>query len=285
MKSIFRVVCFSTIINCAASFSANAQYYYKDILNNIEQNKEFSILKNGNIKFIKVTSFDEKDQPSEGFFCEKKINNSFSQSEMMTKSNITEQSVLVTDYNKDGKVIKTTANTPSTTNTVEFEYNKDSLLSFIRTKTIAEGDSTGITETHEYFYKNGKPVKMLRKKNNVLVSTITFVADGKGNIIEEDPEGKSNDKKYYYYYDDNNLLTDVVHYNIIAKRLLPDYMFEYNSESERENNRPKQMISVDETGRNYFIWKYAYDNRQLPEIQKCYSKEKKLLGTIQFDYK
>jgi hypothetical protein len=285
MKSIFRVVCFSTIINCAASFSANAQYYYKDILNNIEQNKEFSILKNGNIKFIKVTSFDEKDQPSEGFFCEKKINNSFSQSEMMTKSNITEQSVLVTDYNKDGKVIKTTANTPSTTNTVEFEYNKDSLLSFIRTKTIAEGDSTGITETHEYFYKNGKPVKMLRKKNNVLVSIITFVADGKGNIIEEDPEGKSNDKKYYYYYDDNNLLTDVVHYNIIAKRLLPDYMFEYNSESGREDNRPKQMISVDETGRNYFIWKYAYDNRQLPEIQKCYSKEKNLLGTIQFDYK
>lgn len=280
MKPIFRVVCFSTLINCLAIVSANAQYYYKDIMNNIEQNKEFSILKNGNIMTIKVTSFDEKDQPSEGFFCEKKINKSFSQSQMMTKSNITEQSVLVTDYNKDGKVIKTTTNTPTTTNTVGFEYNEDSLLSLIRTKTIADGDSTGITETHEYFYNNGKPVKMLRKKNGVLVSTITFVADDKGNIVEEDPSGSSNDKKYFYYYDDSNRLSDVVHYNVIAKRLLPDYMFEYNND-----NNPKQMISVDETGRNYFIWRYAYDGRQLPEIQKCYSKEKNLLGTIQFDYK
>lgn len=248
-------------------------------MNNNEQNKEFSILKNGDIKLIKVKSFDDKDQPSEGFFCEKKINKKFLQSEMMSKSNITGESVLVTDYNKDGKVIKTTTNTPTTTNTVEFEYDSAGLLSLIRTTTIGDGDSTGITETHEYTYASGRPVKMIRKKNNVVVATITFVADEKGNIIEEDPTGSSNDKKYYYYYDDSNRLTDVVHYNIIAKRLLPDYMFEYGND-----NKPKQMISVDETGRNYFIWKYAYDDKQLPEIQKCYSKEKQLLGTIQFDY-
>jgi len=254
-------------------------------MTNTEQNKEFSILKNGNIKVIKVESFDENDQPSKGFFCEKKINKDFSQSEMMTKSNITGESVLVTDYNKNGKVIKTTTNTPTTTNTVEFEYDSLGRLSLIRTKTIADGDTSGITETHEYFYKNGLPVKMLRRKNNVLISTITFVADNKGNIIEEDAAGISDDKKYYYYYDNANRLTDVVHYNIIAKRLLPDYMFEYNSEGAPNDNKPAQMISVDETGRNYFIWKYAYDNNQLPEIQKCFSKEKLLLGTIQFDYK
>lgn len=56
-------------------------------------------------------------------------------------------------------------------------------------------------------------------------------------------------------------------------------MFEYD-----KGDKPSQMISVDETGRNYFIWRYAYDDKQLPEIQKCYSKEKQLLGTIQFDY-
>lgn len=279
-KNIFCVLCLSVLINCASSISANAQYYYKDIMINTEQNKEFSILKNGNIKLIKVNSFNENDQPSEGFFCEKKINKNFSQSEMMTKSNITGESVLVTDYNKDGKVIKTTTNTPTTTNTVEFKYDSLGQLSLIRTKTVAEGDTSGITETHEYFYKNGIPVKMVREKNNVLISTITFLSDNKGNIIEEDASGISDDKKYYYYYDDSNRLTDVVHYNVIAKRLLPDYMFEYNND-----NKPVQMISVDESGRNYFIWKYAYDDKQLPEIQKCFSKGKELLGTIQFDYK
>jgi len=248
-------------------------------MSTLQQNKQFSILKNGNIKLIKITSFDENDQPSDGFFCEKKINKTFTQSQMLSKSNITGQSLLVTDYNNKGDVIKTTTTTPTTNNTVEFQYDQSGNISLISTSTIADGDSSGITETHEYFYENGRPVKMLRKKNNSLISTITFIADDKGNIIEEDPVGKSIDKKYYYYYDDHNRLTDVVHFNVIAKKLLPDYMFEYN-----DGDQPKQMISVDETGRNYFIWKYAYDDKKLPEIQKCFSKEKQLLGTIQFDY-
>jgi YD repeat-containing protein len=228
---------------------------------------------------IKVKSFDEKDQPSNGFFCEKRINKDFSQSQMISKSNITEQSLLETRYDKSGRVIETTTNTPTTTNTIEFEYDAAGFLSMISTKTMGDGDSTGITEMHQYFYENGKPQKMLRKINGALVSTISFVADDKGNIIEEHATGSSNDKKYYYYYDDKNRLTDLVHYNVVAKRLLPDYMFEYDND-----NKPVQKISVDETGRNYFIWRYAYDDKQLPEIQKCYSKEKDLLGTIQFEY-
>lgn len=278
-KLIFRITCFFVFSFLLSLSSAKAQYYYKDLMSTAQQNKEFSILKNGNLHLIKLSSFDENDQPSNGFFCEKKINKSFSQSQMLSKSNITGQSLLQTDYNSNGDVIKTTTTTPTTTNTVDFEYNDSGNISLIRTKTIADGDSSGIIETHEYFYVNGKPVKMIRKKNNSIISTISFLTDNKGNIIEENPEGKGSDKKYYYYYDDNNRLTDVVHYNVIAKRLLPDYMFEYN-----DDNKPKQMISVDESGRNYFIWKYAYTDKKLPEIQKCFSKEKQLLGTIQFDY-
>jgi hypothetical protein len=277
-KHIFRCLFFFIAVYFNFS-SAHAQYYYKDIMSTLQQNKEFSILKNGNIKLIKISSFDENDQPSDGFFCEKKINKTFTQSQMLSKSNITGQSLLVTDYNNKGDVVKTTTTTPTTNNTVEFQYDQNGNISLITTNTIADGDSSGITETHQYFYENGKPVKMLRKKNNKLISTITFVVDDKGNVIEEDPAGNTLDKKYYYYYDDHNRLTDVVHFNVIAKRLLPDYMFEYST-----GNQPKQMISVDETGRNYFIWRYAYDDKNLPEIQKCFSKEKNLLGTIQFDY-
>lgn len=261
-------------------FSANAQYYFKDILNTSKLNKEFSLLKDQQIKTIKLKSFEDNDEPSEGFFCEKKINKNYSQSEMISKSYITVQSLLVTDYNTDGRVIKTTNTTPTTTNITLYEYDSKGRLTLIGTTTSADGDSIQITETHEYTYnEDGKPVKMLRKKNNFLLSVITFVTDDKGNIVEENAEGNSSDKKYYYYYDDKNLLTDVVHYNELAKRLLPDYMFEYNSQ-----DGPKQMISIDESGRNYFTWKYAYTDKGLPEIQKCYSKEKRLLGTIEYEY-
>ena len=242
-------------------------------------NNEFSVLKKENLRSIKIQSFDENDQLSEGFFCEKKINKNFSQSEMISKSNMTGESLLVTDYNASGQIKKTVTSTPTITNTVEFQYDDSGNLSLVSTYTKADGDSNGIKETHEYFYENNKPVKMLRKKNGILISTITFVADDKGNIIEEDASGSTSDKKYYYYYDENRRLTDVVHYNPIARKLLPDYMFEYI-----KNDQPKQMISVDESGRNYVIWKYAYDDKSLPEIQKCFSKEKQLLGTIQYEY-
>src|SRR5690242_890121 len=86
--------------------SASAQYFYKDLMSTIQQNKQFSILKNENLKLIKISSFDENDQPSEGFFCEKKINKNFTQSQMMSNSNITGQALLVTDYNTKGDVIK-----------------------------------------------------------------------------------------------------------------------------------------------------------------------------------
>jgi YD repeat-containing protein len=199
---------------------------------------------------------------------------------MISKSYISGQSLLVTDYNNSGRITKNTNTTPTTTNTTEYQYDSLGNLSIVHTLTTGDDESGGITETHEYFYDaTGKPEKMLRKKNNILISTITFVKDDKGNIIEEDAAGNSNDKKYYYYYDEENRLTDVVHFNTIARKLLPDYMFEYTS-----SDQPKQMISVDETGRNYFIWKYAYNDKKLPEIQKCFSKEKRLLGTIEYEY-
>jgi hypothetical protein len=272
---------FLSITVLLTSVSLNAQYYYKDILSNVQLNKEFSVLKNTQVKNIKLNSFEDNDEPSADFFCEKKINRDYSQSQMISRSYITGESLLVTDYNPGGKIVKSTTTTPTTTNIVKYEYNDQGQLSLVSTSTSADEEANGITETHEFTYdQDGKLQKMLRKKNNVLISSITFLKDEHGNIIEEDPAGKSNDKKYFYYYNDQNQLTDVVHFNERAQRLLPDYMFEYN-----ENGLPKQMISIDETASNYFIWKYAYTAKNLVEIQKCFSKEKRLLGTIQYDYK
>ncbi|MEP6949865.1 MAG: hypothetical protein ABI863_11345 [Ginsengibacter sp.] len=262
-------------------FRSNAQYFYKDIWSNAQAIKEFSILKNENLKTIKIKSFEDDGEPSEGFFCEKKINKNYTQSQMISRSYITGQSLLVSDYNKDRLPVKTTDNTPTTTSTTEYEYDSKGNPTNIQTVTKADDDSGEITETHEYFYDGNSPVKMLRKKNNVLIATIHFVSDANGNVIEENVEGNSSsDKKYFYYYDDKSRLTDVVHFNEIANRLLPSYMYEYTS-----SNQPKQMISTEEGGNNYFIWKYTYNDKNLRETEKCFSKERRLLGTIEYEYK
>lgn len=265
----------------AISFQSKAQYYYKDIWNNQQVKKEFIILKDYNLKNINIKSFEDDGQPSDGFFCQKKINKNYTQSQMISKSNITGQSLIVSDYNPVGFPVKSTDDTPTTTSTTQYKYDNKGNLLQVKAVTKADDDSGSITESHEYFYNDkGVLSKMLRKKNNRLVSTITFVSDTSGNIVEEDVEGNNTlDKKYYYYYDSNNRLTDVVHYNERAGRLLPNYMYEYNS-----FNLPIQMITTEEGGSNYFIWRYTYNNKNLRESEKCFSKEKRLLGSIEYQY-
>lgn len=260
--------------------SANAQYYYKDILSTKKLNQEFSELKKAKVTFIKLNSFEDNDAPSEGFLAEKKIKKDYSQSEMISRSYITEKTLIKTDYDKEGRILKTTTTTPNITNTTDYSYDNSGNLVELSTTTFDDGDSSKITESHKYTYQTGIPEKMTASRNQSPLFTIHFMKDEHGNIIEENEGGKSDEKKYYYYYDERNRLTDIVRYNKTAGRLLPDYMFEYEAGS-----LPTKMTTIAEGGRNYFIWRYAYTANHLPEIEKCYSKEKRLLGTIQYEYK
>ena len=136
-----------------------AQYFYKDIWSNDQLIKEFAILKNEHLKTIKVKSFEDDGEPSEGFFCEKKINKNYTQSEMISKSYITGQSLLISDYNGEGRPVKTTDNTPTTTSTTKYEYDNKGKLTTVHTITKADDDSGEITETHEYSYEWKYPCK------------------------------------------------------------------------------------------------------------------------------
>jgi hypothetical protein len=60
---------------------------------------------------------------------------------------------------------------------------------------------------------------------------------------------------------------------------MPDFLFEYNSAGQ-----VTQMITTEEgISNNYFTWKNTY-NDGLRIIEKCFSKEKELLGYFEFEY-
>lgn len=262
--------------------SANAQYFYKDIWTIQQSNKEFSILKNENIRTISIKSFEDDGEPSDGFYCERKIDRNFTKSEMISRSYITQQSLLASIYNDKGWVLKTVDSSQTSLARSEYEYDSKGRITKVTTFTKANDEKGGISETHQYFYNEaGRPDKMIRRKNNADVSVVNFTVDEKGNVIEEQELVKGiKGKKFLYYYDDKNRLTDVVRYNTRAKRLLPDYMYEYN-----QQGQIKQMIATDDNINNYFVWKYTYNDQRLRDSEKCYSKEKRLLGSIQYEYK
>lgn len=259
-------------------FALRAQYYYHDIISTRNLNSEYVTLKKAGLQKTVLESFEDDDSPSEGFFCEKKFSADFSSSTMISKSRITGESELKTSY-ADGRVVKTESATPTSSNTSYFNYEEGRLISVVM-ETVSSDAKTKFVEERLYEYDSAQlPVRMRRSKDGREVSVIRFVKDSSGHVIEEVAENKNTDRDYYYYYDAQGQLTDVVRYNPVARRLLPDYMFIYNAEGQIS-----QMISVDESGRNYHIWRYSYRADGLPEIQKIYTKEKRLLGTIQFEY-
>ena len=119
---------------------------------------------------------------------------------------------------------------------------------------------------------------MQRVKNRRDTVLILFAMDEHGNVaIEKDTRTGS---KYYYYYDAKNRITDIVQENDLKLRPVPDYLFEYNN----SQGLMSQMVATEEGGNNYYVWKYMYENG-LRTAENCFTKERKLMGRIEYEYK
>ena len=271
---------FASAVIFVFSFSAGAQYYYKDILSNNQLIAEMAQLREQKIKSISLKSFEDDGSPSEGFFCEKKINRNYTAVETLTKSNVTGASEFTSTFNDKGFLLQTLDSSDISSSTSTYTYtgsNKiKSIVSIIRSSD--DDFKNEIREEHIYEYNDKDlPVKMTRIKNNTDSTSFVFSTDDNNNVSIE-KNTKTGDT-YYYYYDNKNRITDVVRMNQFNQKMLPDYIFEYNTAG-----LIAQMTTTEEGGSYYFIWRYTYDNG-LRIREKCYSKEKRLMGTIEYEYK
>lgn len=269
-----------TLLSLIAVMHADAQYYYKDIVSNKQLMDEMVRLKEQKVRTVSVKSFEDDGSPSDGFFCEKKINRNYSSVETLTRSNVTGSSQFLSTFNKNGLLEKTVDSADIAVTTVTYEYDANGRIRNIISGVRSSDDdfSNAIMEQHLYEYNDkGVIVKMYRIKNGNDSTLILFTADEKNNItIEKDTR---SGKSYYYYYDGRNRLTDVVHMNTFNDKLLPDYLFEYNN-----NGQVTQMTTTEEGGSYYYVWKYTYEN-DLRKSERCFSKERRLMGSIEYDYK
>ena len=275
IKKIF-VIC----IALALGFASNAQYYYKDMVSNSQLLEEMARLKEQKFRTIKITSFEDDGKPSDGFLIEKNINRNYTRVETFSKSNVTGASLFTSAFTKDGLLIQTVDSSDIAVNTSNYIYDDKGRVKSIQSHVHSSDDdfTNEITEDHNYEYDaNGLLLKMVRIKNGTDISTILFSPDENKNVsIEKDTKTGNT---YYYYYDSKNRLTDVVHLNPFNQKMLPDYVFEYNNAGQIT-----QMTTTEEGGSYYYIWKYTYDNG-LRIREKCFSKERRLMGTIEYEYK
>ncbi len=270
---------FTALLIVTTVFTATAQYYYKDIVSNKQLIADMAILKEQKKKQVTVKSFEDDGTSSEGFFCEKKINKNYTEVETFNRSNVSGASLLTSIFDKNGLLVQTIDSSNIAISTSTYTYGNNNIISIASGVRSSDDDfKNEIKELHLYQYnEKGVAIKMTQIKNNTDSTVYLFSADEKNNITIE--KNTKTGVTYYYYYDAKNRLTDVVRLNQFNKKMLPDYMFEYNNEG-----LITQMTTTEEGGSYYFIWKYTYDNG-LRIKEKCFSKEKRLMGSIEYEYK
>lgn len=261
-------------------FTAQGQYYYKDIIGTKESSDLIKSYKANNIVRVVVNSYDATDTRNDDFFVEQRFDPSERKLRTITRSEATNESVLISFSDAEGRIIRTIDSSEALTSTTEYEYDASGKLLKVTSTTTDTAKTLNETEMHLWEYRNNQVHRMLRIKNGRDTMFVSFKIDENGNVAEEQSTrlGKQSDP-VYYYYDANNRLTDIVRFNNRANRLLPEYMFEY-----APGNQVIQKITVPANGSDYLIWRYLYDGRGLKVKEAIYDKYKTLTGKIEYKY-
>ncbi|MBL7731421.1 MAG: hypothetical protein JNM88_09615 [Chitinophagaceae bacterium] len=273
---------------CFILNSAMAQYYYNDL---VASGETVQMMKNylGNkVKTVTIAGYDKNGVRSTDFAEARVIKES---SRTLYVSSVAEmnRSSILTRFDPQWRIVSVTDSVMhSVTN-----YSYDSAGRIIKIQNVVDDPDSDFntSETHIWTYNTstGQPEKMWRILNGTDSLEIRFIpAPENGNKPGEEvsyKKGRETDR-IYYYYDDKNRLTDIVHYNKKAKKLLPDVIFYYD-----DNDRVIQKVGStpgENFGRafwvGYTIWRYIYDEKGLRTKDVLFDTEQRQAGKMEYSY-
>lgn len=276
------------IVPLLLSLSLSAQYYYDDLPGTQDINNKMKAYLAAGVQSVTATGYDPRGVKTTDFNEWQEVQSNGSVLKVTTRNG---QNVSRVYYQFDDKtrLVTTRDSSGQAENITTYTYDPAGNLASIKTALKDSPDSLNETEIHQWFYNAaGKPVKMFRIRNGTDSAEYRFTTDEHGNIADETQYRLGTDSVYYiyenqrvyYYYDGQNRLTDIVRYNKKAKRLLPDIMFEYD-----ESNRVIQRTTVvSTTSPDYFIWRYAFNEKGLKTKEALFNKFKELKGRIEYSY-
>ncbi|HTI94857.1 MAG TPA: hypothetical protein VL727_29915 [Puia sp.] len=257
----------------------SAQYYYKDLVTTRQNERRWSLYKDNGVKSVKLSSFERDGKPAEGFTGDQEVSGESLTTHTKTSGNA--ESWITATYTPQGLTQKITDTTDTYRSVSDYQYDAEGRLRSILNTSIETDNHLRDVEQHIWSYDAaGKPSSMLKIKNGNDTTFVRFVLDEKGNVAEERAmRNKTDLPVIYYYYDTDGRLTDIVRYSLKAKRLLPDNIFEYG-----EDGRTSSMLVVPDGSNDYLKWLYDYNEKGLKSRESCISRQKELLGKIEYQY-
>ncbi|MGI8950420.1 MAG: hypothetical protein ACR2FN_02435 [Chitinophagaceae bacterium] len=271
---------FGTIIFlCLISITGKSQYYFNDIVAAQQSQKQYLALKTNHIHNVNAVSYESDNEPTEDFKLEQQIGFNAKTIRIFSSDPSSGSTVTINTY-ENNKLIKTIDSSINVTNTITYKYDASDKINTIKTVTEDTFMKSNSEELHQWFYKDDKPDYMLRIKDKTDTTLIALTYDEQGNVAQEDWKKKDRIiETYYYYYNDKKQLTDIVRYNNRAKKMLPDFLYEYDDEG-----HVIQLTEIPAGSSDYMIWKYIYANNGLKKAEYLFNKQKQLVGKIEYQY-
>src|SRR5687768_9537292 len=159
------------------SCAVHAQFYYKDQLVPRQSMQQLQQFKASKVKAVKLTSYESTGAVTEDFTGEQAVNTNYTVITTFTKSKISDSSELTTFYNAGGQLVKTVDTTDGFKSTTEYSYDSNNRLVNITNFSTSPGQVTE-QEQHVWTYTSkGIPEKMLKIKNKIDTTYVTFVTD------------------------------------------------------------------------------------------------------------
>jgi len=259
---------------------ASSQYYYNDIVILKETNRQYQAIKAARINSITAQSFESTNEPTANFLVQQSVGSGAAQ--ITTTSDIPSAGHSVSiNYYSNNLLAKTVDNAVNIESTVTYTYDAAGNVQNITTVTTDTFMATSTEEVHLWFYDGNTPTRMLRIKDKVDTTVVNFVKDDQGNIGEEHWKKKGRRvEDYFYYYNNSHLVTDVVRFNNLARKMLPDYLFEYD-----DAGKVTQFTQILQSTSSYLVWHYEYNSNGLKQKETCFDKQKQLAGHIEYTYR
>jgi antitoxin component YwqK of YwqJK toxin-antitoxin module len=264
----------------ACTQTLHSQYYYNDIIAAVQSEKQYQVLKEAHVKEVNATSIEADGKAAEGFMLKQQLTADYRK--MVTNvSNPATGTSITTHYYTNNRLASTADSSDKVMTITTYTYLPDTKVAVITSVTNDAARSYRSEEIHFWQYRaDGQPLQMLKIKDKKDTTVVAFILDEQGNVAEERWSRKGRrTETYYYYYNAQQQLTDIVRYNIKAKRLLPDYLFEYDA-----TGRVSQMTQVPAGTSNYMVWKYVFTAQGLKQRELCYNKQQQLVGRIEYTY-
>lgn len=263
------------------SLPSFGQYYYKDLVSAAEDSRTMKTYLANKVVSVSATGYDANGVKTNEFAEQREI---LQQGRVLrtTTRQATDITVSTSRFDDQTRLLEVIDSSSGLISITNYTYNPSGKISSIKNNTRDSSNEINSTEIHYWYYNAaGQPDSMLQVINGTDSSEYKFHIDEKGDVADEQSfRAGVAGEMIYYYYDDKNRMTDIVRYNDRLKKLLPDYMFEYDG----NNNVLQKLTTLSNQSLGYLIWRYVFNDQGLKTKEALYNKEKVMTGKIEYAY-